>query len=157
MVLAMLTPADEIRIGRALRKAIEWISTIGPLGLGLVFVLAHKAFEAPLYAPLRFVDAAVWGALYLLIGAVRGVFLFVNGHYYPSPTARRIMATLTLTFVWLPMVSVFWIQAAFFYADGTGRFLPGAIGFPLLAAVEIANIYWLTVWLAHRRRQAGDA
>lgn len=153
--MTQLSTADEIRIGRVLRKSLEWICALGPIFLGLAFAMWPHIFEAPLYEPIRFLPAQFWGVLYLVLGVTRCVFLWINGHYYPSPTARRVLAFLTLFIVWLPMIMLFWTEAVLDLAMGEGKFLPGAVGFPLLAAVELVNIFWLGVWLAHRREVAG--
>ena len=149
-----LTEAEEIAISRNLRRGLEWIMTCGPFFMGLFFIAWPDVFAPKLYEPIRFLSSDLVGAIYLLLGSTRAAFLWVNGHYWPSPRVRWWYSLATLCLLWVPMVMLFWTQAVLDIVKD-GMFLPGVVGFPLLALLETACLYWLGIWIAHRRREGG--
>lgn len=136
---------QEAAIGRTFRRNAERLMSLCVLLFGIVIVLSDGIFDEKYYALLRIVAPEdVWGVLFIMIGAVRTVFLIVNGYYPQSAAVRGVFAGMTLFFFWTPITfSSWWLAIQGFTGHG-GSYLPLIVLAPALATFECLCIFALS-------------
>lgn len=147
--MGTMTSADEVRVGRSMRRTIERILTAATICLGVLLLTFQNVFQAELYSPLRIFPEDLWGAWWLALGVTRLVILWVNGFHPLSPWLRYGLSGVTAATVWAPLTGCFIVLAL---VSPMHLYLPGVCGFPALLAIELQVSHVMMIWVRTRQR-----
>lgn len=143
-----LYPEQERRVGRTMRRGTERGLSLAAGIIGLIFIIRPGLFDNPLYYLMGLLaPPAVWGILFLLIGAGRGLFLFINGHYPQGPYVRYWLSLLSFFCIWLPLSAVYiWYDLSVIMGH-KGYVLLGGVSLPYMAWTELLSLLALQAWI----------
>lgn len=147
-------PDLSVRLGRVTRKSTEYILSTITLASAAIFILNPHVFEAPLYTLMRFLmPSQVWGIIFFVIGSIRFMMVWANGHVPIGPVVRRSFSILTQIIVWLPLTMSFWWWGIMSLGS-VGEMLPGMVLAPGMLAFDLLAFATLSASIEAQKRSA---
>jgi hypothetical protein len=74
-------------------RALEWGLSAMLVSCGAILFDQYDTLDAPIFSQLRaYGDDTFWGTVFLIVGLLRLLALYVNGSWMPSPWVRMITA-----------------------------------------------------------------
>lgn len=152
----MMSVQQEAHAGMFIRRALEFILSMGVLLLGAGILLFDSAWAHPLYHTLSDVaPARAWGTVWVMLGTARAIIVVINGFWPLSPFARLSLAATTLLLVWLPLSFTYLAYLRAFLLDASGGFVPGIVLTGIAVMTEALCMYALAA-LTEARRQTSQ-
>lgn len=128
-------------------RAIEWMTALAALWWGINLAMSGDMLSAPRFAAFHFLDEATWSALFLSLGMIRLVALWVNGRWPTTPYIRIVCAFASM--ILFGMVSKVLVDPHIVGWNGTWSTLQLALSaagpawgiYGLLSTFEVVTIY----------------
>lgn len=137
----------ELILSRYARKATEYTLACAALLIGVLFVaVPAKLSGSIINALFAFLPPLFWGLLFMMIGTVRVVMLWVNGHHPQGPLVRGWLSGVCLIFLWLPLSVVHIVRGLEALVTNTTGLYLGIASFPVLFVSEAAILLLHMTW-----------
>ncbi len=112
--------------GRIFRKIVESFACATAFLLGMSLIGNGFSNIEGIYFPLSIVaNANLWGALFVILAAVRATVLIVNGYWPHSHVVRKWLSVAFIFGLWGPLVACYWWYFFWLLSLGTLRISPG--------------------------------
>lgn len=142
--------------GRLFRKALEWLLACSSIILGITLITISDSLADMLYAPMYVIaEAWIWGIIFILIGNMRAIVLFINGYWPSSSKVRKFLSMASLMIVWAPLAACFWWNFVFQLLIDEPKYYPAVVFSSAFIVLETLILYSAAVFV-YTEKQVGN-